>query len=106
MNKSYKNYFAKVNEISDYFSEEQAEKIIKGAEERLNTELGNQIIRLMKEYKEITAETLLFSLYQIMSKLEEQEEARANSKDYINSLSSNAKKEWARKMSYGSDLEL
>ena len=57
MNKSYKNYFAKVTEISDYFSEEQ-------------------------------------------------EDARANSNDYINSLSSNAKKEWARKMSYGSDLEL
>ena len=38
-----------------------------------------------------------------MSKLEEQESMRANSDEFINSLSTNAKKEWARKMSYGSD---
>ena len=38
-----------------------------------------------------------------MSKLEEQEDVRANSNDFINSLSTNARKEWARRMSYGSD---
>ena len=65
--------------------------------------LGNNIIKLMKEYKEITAEVLLFKLYEVMSKLEEQESMRANSDEFINSLSTNAKKEWARKMSYGSD---
>ena len=49
---------------------------------------------------------LFFNLYAIMSRLEEQENSRANSQDYINSLSTNAKKEWARRMSYGSeDLE-
>ena len=35
--------------------------------------------------------------------LEEQENIRANSDDFINSLSTNAKKEWARRMSYGGD---
>ena len=38
-----------------------------------------------------------------MSRLEEQENIRANSTDYINSLSTNAKKEWARRMSYGGE---
>lgn len=68
--------------------------------------LGNKLIKMMKEYKEITAEMLLFDLYAVISRLEEQENARANSQEYINSLSINARKEWARRMSYGgSDLE-
>ena len=107
MKKSYNNYFEKVNEIANYFSEEQAEKIIKSEKEKLYNMLGNNLIKLMKEYKEITASLLLFKLYEVMSKLEEQENTRANSNDFINSLSTNAKKEWARKMSYSSDeLEL
>lgn len=106
MKKSYDNYFEKVEEIADYFSEEQAEKIISSETDKLYNMLGNQLIKMMKEYKEISAEMLLFNLYAIMSRLEEQENSRANSQDYINSLSTNAKKEWARKMSYGSeDLE-
>lgn len=103
MKKSYNNYFEKVNEIANYFSEEQAEKIIKSEKEKIYNMLGNSVIKLMKEYKEITAEMLLFKLYEVMSKLEEQEDMRASSNDFINSLSTNAKKEWARKMSYGSD---
>lgn len=103
MKKSYNNYFEKVNEIANYFSEEQAEKIIKSEKEKLYNMLGNNLIKLIKEYKEITTEMLLFKLYEVMSKLEEQENIRANSNDFINSLSANAKKEWARKMSYGSD---
>lgn len=107
MERSYNNYFEKVNEIANYFSEEQAEKIIKSEKEKLYNMLGNSLIKLMKEYKEITAEVLLFKLYEVMSKLEEQENMRANSNEFINSLSTNAKKEWARKMSYSSDeLEL
>jgi len=106
MKKSYDNYFKKVEEIADYFSEEQEEKIISSETDKLYNMLGNQLIKMMKEYKEITAEMLLFNLYAIMSRLEEQENSRANSQDYINSLSTNAKKEWARRMSYGSeDLE-
>ena len=103
MKKSYNNYLEKVNEIADYFSEEQAEKIIKSEKDKLYNMLGNSVIKLMKEYKEITAEMMLFKLYEVISKLEEQENMRANSNDYINSLSTNAKKEWARRMSYGSD---
>ncbi len=105
MKKSYDNYFKKVDEIADYFSEEQAEKIIKTEKGKLYNILGNKMIKLMREYKEVTAEMLLFSLYEVMSKLEEQENMRANSEDYLNSLSTNAKKEWARRMSYGGDLE-
>ena len=106
MKKSYDNYCKQVEEIADYFSEEQAEKIIRSETDKLYNMLGNQLIKMMKEYKEISAEMLLFNLYAIMSRLEEQENSRANSQDYINSLSTNAKKEWARKMSYGSeDLE-
>ena len=103
MKKSYDNYFKKVEEIADYFSEEQEEKIISSETDKLYNMLGNQLIKMMKEYKEITAEMLLFNLYAIMSRLEEQENSRANSQDYINSLSTNAKKEWARRMSYGSE---
>ena len=103
MKKSYDNYFEKVNEIANYFSDEQADKIIKSEKEKLYNMLGNSVIKLMKEYKEITAEMLLFNLYEVMSKLEEQEEVRATSNDFINSLSTNARKEWARRMSYGSD---
>lgn len=103
MKKSYSNYFEKVNDIASYFSKEQAEKIIKTEKEKLYNMLGNNVIKLMKEYKEITAEMLLFKLYEVMSKLEEQEDMRANSNDFINSLSTNAKKEYARRMSYGSD---
>lgn len=103
MKKSYYNYFEKVNEIANYFSDEQADKIIKSEKEKLYNMLGNSVIKLMKEYKEITAEMLLFNLYEVMSKLEEQEDVRANSNDFINSLSTNARKEWARRMSYGSD---
>lgn len=103
MKKSYDNYFEKVNEIANYFSDEQADKIINSEKEKLYNMLGNSVIKLMKEYKEITAEMLLFKLYEVMSKLEEQEDMRASSNDFINSLSTNAKKEWARKMSYGSD---
>lgn len=106
MKESYDNYFKKVEKIASYFSEEQAEKIVNSETDKLNNMLGNQLIKMMKEYKEITAEMLLFNLYAIMSRLEEQENSRANSQDYINSLSTNAKKEWARRMSYGSeDLE-
>lgn len=103
MKKSYDNYFKKVDEIADYFSEEQADKIIKTEKAKLYNMLGNQVIKLMKEYKQITAEMLLFKLYEVMSRLEEQENARASSEDFINSLSTNARKEWARRMSYGSD---
>ena len=103
MKKSYDNYFKKVDEIADYFSEEQADKIIKTEKAKLYNMLGNQVIKLMKEYKQVTAEMLLFKLYEVMSRLEEQENARASSEDFINSLSSNARKEWARRMSYGSD---
>lgn len=104
--KSYDNYFVKVEEIADYFSEEQAQKIIKSEQDKLYNMLGNKLIKMMKEYKEITAEMLLFDLYAVISRLEEQENARANSQEYINSLSINARKEWARRMSYGgSDLE-
>ena len=103
MKKSYDNYFKKVDEIADYFSEDQANKIIKTEKAKLYNMLGNQVIKLMKEYKQITAEMLLFKLYEVMSRLEEQENARASSEDFINSLSTNARKEWARRMSYGSD---
>ena len=103
MKKSYDNYFKKVEEIADYFSEEQADKIIKTEKAKLYNMLGNQVIKLMKEYKQVTAEMLLFKLYEVMSRLEEQENARASSEDFINSLSTNARKEWARRMSYGSD---
>ena len=103
MKKSYDKYFEKVNEIANYFSDEQADKIINSEKEKLYNMLGNSVIKLMKEYKEITAEMLLFNLYEVMSKLEEQEDVRANSNDFINSLSTNARKEWARRMSYGSD---
>lgn len=103
MKKSYDNYFKKVDEIADYFSEEQADKIIKTEKVKLYNMLGNQVIKLMKEYKKVTAEMLLFKLYEVMSRLEEQENARASSEDFINSLSTNARKEWARRMSYGSD---
>lgn len=103
MKKSSNNYFEKVNEIANYFSDEQAEKIIKSEKDKFYNMLGNNVIKLMKEYKEITAEMLLFKLYEVMSKLEEQENMRANSNEFLNSLSTNAKKEWARRMSYGSD---
>lgn len=103
MKKSYDNYFKKVDEIADYFSKDQADKIIKTEKAKLYNMLGNQVIKLMKEYKQITAEMLLFKLYEVMSRLEEQENARASSEDFINSLSTNARKEWARRMSYGSD---
>ena len=103
MKKSYSNYFEKVNEIANYFSNEQAEKIIKSEKDKIYNMLGNSLIKLMKEYKEITAEMLLFKLYEVMSRLEEQESIKANSTDFINSLSTNAKKEWARRMSYGGD---
>ena len=103
MKKSYDNYFKKVDEIADYFSKDQADKIIKTEKVKLYNMLGNQVIKLMKEYKQITAEMLLFKLYEVMSRLEEQENARASSEDFINSLSTNARKEWARRMSYGSD---
>lgn len=103
MKKSYDNYFKKVEEIADYFSDDQADKIIKTEKAKLYNMLGNQVIKLMKEYKQVTAEMLLFKLYEVMSRLEEQENARASSEDFINSLSTNARKEWARRMSYGSD---
>jgi len=103
MKKSYDNYFKKVDEIADYFSKDQADKIIKTEKAKLYNMLGNQVIKLMKEYKQVTAEMLLFKLYEVMSRLEEQENARASSEDFINSLSTNARKEWARRMSYGSD---
>ena len=106
MKKSYNNYFQKVSEIADYFSDEQVDKIINAEKEKLYNMLGNKLIRMMKEYKEITAEMLLFNLYEVMSRLEEQENIIANSEGYINSLSTNVKKEWARRMSYGSDLEM
>ena len=103
MKKSYDNYFKKVDEIADYFSKDQADKIIKTEKAKLYNMLGNQVIKLMKEYKQVTAEMLLFKLYEVMSRLEEQENARASSEDFINSLSTNARKEWARRMSYSSD---
>ena len=103
MKKSYDNYFKKVDEIADYFSKDQADIIIKTEKAKLYNMLGNQVIKLMKEYKQVTAEMLLFKLYEVMSRLEEQENARASSEDFINSLSTNARKEWARRMSYGSD---
>jgi len=65
--------------------------------------LGNNLLHLMKEYREVSAEMILFSLYGVMSRLEEQANARADSKEYMNSLSANAKKEWARRLSYSSE---
>ena len=59
----------------------------------------------MREYTEIKVETIIFNLFEIMSRLESQEQARANSEEYINSLSDNARKEWARRMSYGGEFE-
>lgn len=105
MNKSYQNYMNKVNEIGNYFSDEQCEKIIKTETVKLYNLLGNKLIQLMKEYKEIKVETIIFNLFDILSRLENQEEARASSEDYINSLSDNARKEWARRMSYGGEFE-
>lgn len=105
MNKSYQNYMNKVNEIGNYFSDEQCEKIIKAERDKLYNLLGNKLIQLMKEYREIKVETIIFNLFDILSRLENQEEARASSEDYINSLSDNARKEWARRMSYGGEFE-
>ena len=105
MNKSYQNYMNKVDEIGNYFSKEQCEKIIKTETDKLYNLLGNKLIQLMKEYKEIKVETIIFNLFDILSRLENQEEARASSEDYINSLSDNARKEWARRMSYGGEFE-
>lgn len=105
MNKSYQNYMNKVNEIGNYFSDEQCEKIIKAETDKLYNLLGNKLIQLMKEYREIKVETIIFNLFDILSRLENQEEARASSEDYINSLSDNARKEWARRMSYGGEFE-
>ena len=105
MNKSYQNYMNKVNEIGNYFSDEQCEKIIKTETDKLYNLLGNKLIQLMKEYREITVETIIFNLFDILSRLENQEEARASSEEYINSLSDNARKEWARRMSYGGEFE-
>ena len=103
--KSYQNYMDKVNEIGNYFSDEQCKKIIKTETEKMYNLLGNKLIQLMKEYREIKAETIIFNLFEIMSRLENQEEARVNSGNYINSLSNNARKEWARRMSYGGEIE-
>lgn len=105
MKKSYQNYMNKVNEIGNYFSDEQCEKIIKAETDKLYNLLGNKLIQLMKEYREIKVETIIFNLFDILSRLENQEEARASSEDYINSLSDNARKEWARRMSYGGEFE-
>lgn len=105
MKKSYQNYMNKVNEIGNYFSDEQCEKIIKSETDKLYNLLGNKLIQLMKEYREIKVETIIFNLFDILSRLENQEEARASSEDYINSLSDNARKEWARRMSYGGEFE-
>jgi len=105
MNKSYQNYMNKVNEIGNYFSDEQCEKIIKAETDKLYNLLGNKLIQLMKEYREIKVETIIFNLFDILSRLENQEEARVSSEDYINSLSDNARKEWARRMSYGGEFE-
>lgn len=105
MKNSYQNYLNKVNEIGNYFSDEQCEKIIKAETDKMYNLLGNKLIQLMKEYTEIKAETIIFNLFEIMSRLESQEQARANSEEYINSLSDNARKEWARRMSYGGEFE-
>ena len=75
----------KVNEIGNYFSDEQCKKIIKTETEKMYNLLGNKLIQLMKEYREIKAETIIFNLFEIMSRLENQEEARVNSENYINS---------------------
>lgn len=105
MKNSYQNYLDKVNEIGNYFSDEQCEKIIKSEIDKMYNLLGNKLIQLMREYTEIKAETIIFNLFEIMSRLESQEQARANSEEYINSLSDNARKEWARRMSYGGEFE-
>ncbi len=105
MKNSYQNYLEKVNEIGNYFSDEQCEKIIKSEIDKMYNLLGNKLIQLMREYTEIKAETIIFNLFEIMSRLESQEQARANSEEYINSLSDNARKEWARRMSYGGEFE-
>lgn len=103
MKASYNNYMKKVDEIADYFSDDEARKIREMEQDKVYNMLGNGLINLMKEYKEVSAEMILFSLYGVMSRLEEQENARANSQEYINSLSTNAKKEWARRMGYSSE---
>lgn len=105
MKNSYQNYLDKVNEIGNYFSDEQCEIIIKSEIDKMYNLLGNKLIQLMREYTEIKAETIIFNLFEIMSRLESQEQARANSEEYINSLSDNARKEWARRMSYGGEFE-
>ena len=103
MNKSYKNYMEKTKEIASYFSNEQADKIIKAETDKVYRMLGNKLLNTMKEYKEISAETILYSLFQIMSRLEDQQNAKTNSQEYINSLSENAKKEYARLVNYSSE---
>ena len=103
MNESYKNYMKKTTKIASYFSNEQANKIIRKEKDKVYKMLGNKLLNIMKEYKEISAETILYNLFQIMSRLEEQQNARTNSQEYINSLSENAKKEYARLVNYSSE---
>lgn len=103
MKASYNEYMEKTNEIADYFSDEQKYKIISVETDKVYKMLGNKLLNLMKEYKEISAETIIYNLFQIMSRLEDQQDARTNSQEYINSLSENAKKEYARLVNYSSE---
>ncbi len=103
MNQSYSNFKNKVSEIASYFSKGKAQFIRNSEHYKMQNILGNKLIKLMKEYKEITAEMLLFNLYKIMSQLEDRENSINNIDDYINSLSDNAKKEYVRKITYGTE---
>lgn len=103
MKASYTKYMEKTNEIADYFSDDHKEKIINSETDKVYKMLGNKLLNLMKEYKEVSAETILYNLFQIMSRLEDQQETRMNSQEYINSLSENAKKEYARLVNYSSE---
>lgn len=103
MKSSYNNYMKKTKEIADYFSNEKRDKIISAETNKMYKMLGNKLLNLMKEYKEISTETIVFNLFKTISKLENQQEARTNSQEYINSLSDNAKKEYARLVNYSSE---
>ena len=107
MQKSFNNFLKKTSEIADYFSDYQKEKIISSETNRIYNSLGNKLLNLMKGYKEISVESIIYNLFDILSRFEEQQYARVQSQEYINSLSNNAKKEYARLVNYSSeDLEM
>lgn len=103
LNESVENYIEKTQQIANYFTGVYKDNILSSETDKIYKMLGNKLLKLMKEYKEISAETILYNLYSIMSRLEDQQAARESSKEYINSLSENAKKEYARIVNYSSE---